>query len=254
MMRRVSMLLAAALTVAAALGAGSAEAKRASDNSWTQIENGNWPDDSNTSDCGPCVKWPNSFYSGEWQYNLAGHAPGYVELISRWAWKSWSGQPFPSPMFEQGTYGCNAQDACVSAKTLKVAYCGTAQEHHTVTNIIDYGWVFLAGGKSYSNGPTAGTTADCNGRSTLLHEVGHVFSEGHSSKTAAIMYKSQQVSDKIDSWAQQELDAVYSSDGCRPCPSLDIQALKAKVTAEAQALYAQLQSTAGQTGTVDAVE
>jgi hypothetical protein len=89
-----------------------------------------------------------------------------------------------------------------------------------------------------------------------MHEVGHVFSEGHSARGYALM--SGTVSndrDKVDNLAKQELDAVYNEDTPafgNPGPTVlaAVQAAKAKALAEAQALYAALLTMTGEGGTV----
>jgi hypothetical protein len=258
-MRRAVVILVALSALVAF--AQPAVAKTGPNYDWTQIDNGNWPSGTHGPDCGPCLKWRNYEYDLVWRYALNGREPGVIERISRWAWDSWGALNYPSPVFTQsGTYGCPpGSDACVNAHLIAGGNCGEAfvdrgpviQNEATIT----YGYVWLASGKTFSNGVDA--NYDCNGRYTLLHEVGHVYSEGHSARGWTLMsgtvYNNKE---QIDGPAKQEIDAVYNEQTPgfgQPGPTVmaAFQQAKAKAAAQAQALWADLQTTTDEGGTVN---
>jgi hypothetical protein len=253
-MRRL-LLLGCVVVLLVAMLSGVAEAKHHPNGDWTQEDNGLWPDPGYNIACNPCVKWANNF-SGTWEYALAGLWPGVYQSISQWAVSSWSGQQYKSPYFGQGPNSnrCNTnnEQLCVTATSnMPDNYCGRATWALNALNQMTHATAFFHSGKTYTNGPNSTTTnsAACDARKIMLHEVGHDYSEGHSARGWTLMFAADNEKEKIDGPAKAELDAVYGglSTGC-PCPSVDLQTLKAKALATAQALYTELLARAEAVG------
>jgi hypothetical protein len=241
-MRR-GLLLGFVIVFTLALAA-PVQAKTGPRNSWTQMEN-TWPQ-SGSPNCNPCVKWPNYFYSGTWHYGMAGDDFFHKQAIA--ATDDWSAQPYPSPILDEGARGCGYDNMCVSAASLPSGYCGVANDVHDSHNYITYGLVRLNLNRYYSDGPSV--NGSCDVRSNYRHEIGHVWSEGHSAIGTDLMYFAQNKQEKIDADAQAELKAVYGTinnnpSGCSAsldaginvCPSV-VLALKQKLAREAESLSA----------------
>jgi hypothetical protein len=254
-MRR-RLLLGCVVVLLVTMLPGAAEALNDPNGDWTQVDNGRWPDPGYNMACNPCLRWAKNV-SGTWEYALAGRWPGVYQSISQWAVASWSGQQYKSPYFSQGPNSDRCLgagvDLCVTATTnMPDDWCGAANHaYNPDTNLITFSNAYFHSGKTYTNGPNSTTTnsAACDARKVMLHEVGHSYSEGHSARGWALMFSKDNEKEKIDGLAKAELDAVYGglSTGC-PCPSVNLQALKAKALATAEALYAQLQAEAEAVG------
>jgi hypothetical protein len=234
-MRRGMLLGVTAALMSTVLVAMPAQAHRAVNNSWTQIENGNWPVNSSNPSCSPCVKWPN-YYSGNWSFGLSKYGFYHTQALS--AMKEWNGQPYPSPVFSEGASGCSSGSICVTARYITPGYCGEAQEAHSGNTIV-YAWSYLGIGLHYIDGPVPPDTAGCDVRQAYHHELGHNWAEGHSSKNYDLMYWSgtKTAIEHVDSDSRHLLSAVYGSFNTGPCaPCLNLQALKQKELQEAASL------------------
>src|SRR5438132_1499825 len=98
MARVLRAVFASLLLVLVALPAQAGH--RALDNSWTQMDNGNWPAATSDPSCHPCVKWPNYFYNYQWSYGLSKYGFYHTQAVS--AIREWNGQPYASPVFDEG--------------------------------------------------------------------------------------------------------------------------------------------------------
>jgi hypothetical protein len=217
-----------------------AQAATGPGNSWTQLDNHNWPDSSSNPNCSPCIRWtksgPNGYYQGSWGYLITGDS--FFHTQAQAAMAEWSGQPYYSPSFSES--GCPA-NICVNAQNLGSTRCGSASySYNTSSNLITHIDVYLNTQKAYSDGPS---TQYCDVRSAYHHEIGHGFSEGHSAVSTDLMYRSQNKQEHVDADAESELRAVYGAisgsggdgGGCPPNPCM-ASALKAKLLRLAQSL------------------
>lgn len=246
MMRRL-WLLALAVVI---LPAFPAHAKTGPGNSWTQLDNHNWyPGSSVSPNCSPCVKWPQRFYDGQWQYNLAGNDFFHTQAVA--AMDEWSGQQYPSPIFEEGPRGCGGH-VCITVASLDPKLCGNAPYVYDSSHIITRGVVNLNSNRFYTDGPAS--DGACNVRWLYRHEIGHVFSEGHSSVKTDLMNGGNNKQEHVDADAQAELEAVYGTfgtngggpSGCNSQPAgCDIAVLKTKLLAIADSLSAVVTNQSG---------
>jgi hypothetical protein len=242
-MRKLSLIVA--LTVTLATLSAPAYAKRASDNSWTQLDNHNWPKSSSDPDCSPCVRWPKGsstdehpYMDGIWNYALSTW-DGRYHTASQRAVYNWSGQPYRSPVFDEGASGSSssvcANHLCVRSETFgsPASVCGvTYPVYDTASNLITRMTVYLGVNQTYWDGPPP-KEVRCNLRSTLAHEVGHAFSEGHSFRATDLMYWGGTNVDQVDPDAELELKAVYGAlptqtSGGGACPCIAIDSIKQK--------------------------
>ena len=206
------------------------------------MENGNWPTVAGSSPgCSPCVKWPNDYYSAVWSYNISKY--GFYHTQAAAAIKEWNGQPYASPMFSEGSPGCSSGSICVTTKSLPSGYCGQAHLSYPDGKTVTYGWVWLGLGIHYVDGSVATyqeqypDTFFCDVRATYHHEVGHAFTEGHSSKNYDLMYSANNKWEKVDNDARHLLSAVYGPVNTgQGCPCLNVTALKQKALQEANSL------------------
>jgi hypothetical protein len=238
-MRR-GLLLGLAIVFTLALIA-PAQAKTGPGNSWTQVENHNWtPGSSVSPKCSPCLKWPNQFYDGVWHYGLAGNDFFHTQAVA--ATQEWNGQQYPSPVLDEGARGCTPGDTsrgnmCISAVSLAPGLCGVANDYaDPQTHLIYHGLVRLNSNRGYTDGPSR--NGSCDLRWAYRHEIGHVWSEGHSAISSDLMHSANNRQEHIDADAQAELKAVYGtfSSGGGGCPCINIQTLKQKMLQEAESL------------------
>jgi len=220
-----------------------AAAKTGAGNSWTQLMNGNYPTDSSNPNCSPCVKWPD-YYESTWSNRLSSTGPFHTDAIA--LMKEWSGQPYKSPVFNEGSRGCvtgNNWDICLTTKFQDKTYCGIATLVNSGTAIA-YVDVFLNSNWGYYDGPVPPGQTGCDLRRVYAHELGHAFSEGHSAIRTDLMCGwldktgCQGSPEHVDADAKAELNAVYGPlpQGGSGCPCLDLAQLKEKLLQEAQAL------------------
>ena len=241
-MRRSLLFSFLAVLMSAAL-VSPARAATGPGNSWTQLDNHNWPDGTSNPNCSPCVRWttygPNGYYEGSWGYLITGAS--FFHTQAQAAMYEWSGQPYYSPVFYESS--CPAS-VCVNAQNLGTSKCGSAPySYNTSTNLITHVDVYLNTQKSYTDGPAS--NGSCDVRHAYHHEVGHGFSEGHSAVSTDLMYRSQTKQEHVDADAESELRAVYGAigggggggggGGCPPNPCMG-SALKAKLLQLAQSL------------------
>ena len=251
------------------LGISVAYAKVGTGNSWTQLENGNWPENSSNPKCETgtsiCVRWStncqNGYFEGYWHYDLV--RPSYWKTAAISAIEEWSGQPFRSPVFTHTPNGCGlaATHICVSEKDAHdPTKCGVATELHYDSGIIHNAWAYANTttiATFYDDGPNkpAPSGYTCPVHHLMLHELGHDWSEGHSALAAALMYSGGNTTEQVDSYADAELNAVYGrvaysgsgGTGCSStsdtsieyCPQAVLN-IKAKLLQEGRALYDQV--------------
>jgi hypothetical protein len=165
-------------------------------NSWTQLDNHNWPAGSSNPNCSPCVRWTKSgrygYYEGTWGYLITGASFFHTDAQS--AMDEWSGQSYYSPVFLESS--CSA-DVCINAKNLGTTACGAEVPFYdTGTHLLYHADVFLNTQKGYADGPA--TSPSCDARSAYHHEIGHAFSEGHSAVSTDLMYTAQNRQEHVD--------------------------------------------------------
>lgn len=247
----IALLLAATIfvlphsPVSAASGAGG---------SWTQLYNNNYPVGSKNANCSPsgqpgqtlCVAWPKNFFGG---YGIQIPNGSWFTTDARDAYVEWNAQPFQSPYLQEDSSSQCAGNSCVNTGSLSATLCAQASVYTNNGNagpIIQGGLVTLNSNMTFTDGPTG----SCDLRSVARHEIGHVWSEGHSSVTSDLMYYNDSKVEYVDGDADLELDAVYGpmngggGGGCAgltegtavtvPCIALLAQ-LKAKALQEVQA-------------------
>jgi hypothetical protein len=135
---------------------------------------------------------------------------------------------------------------------LNADLCGQEHPEYYNSGIIYHGTTWRnADGRTYYDGAVPPGKVGCNMRHTYLHELGHAWSEGHSSISTALMYPTANAATGVDGYAAAELNAVYGAlassgsggSGCYSssdtsiayCPSAVLEA-KAKLLQEAQAV------------------
>jgi len=251
----------AALVVMLGVSAG---AKVGTGNSWTQLENGNYPQDSKDPHCETaprvCIRWSTNgsrgYFEGYWHYDV--HQPeSYWKTDAISAVGEWGGQPYRSPVFTHTPNACglSATHVCISEQDLlNPAYCGDGPSNHYNSGIIYHGWVRLntPGAHFYDDRKPKPTGGNCALHTVLLHELGHDWSEGHSAVPSALMSVNGGGAEDVDAYAQGELKAVYgqlaysgnTGGGCSYtsetsvayCPSGALE-YKAKLLEEAKAMW-----------------
>lgn len=223
--RRSLIGFMATLTVMAAqIGIGGTLAASAStaggcDNGtcrWTQLENGNWPDNSSDPSCSPCASWPvngdgsvqNVYYFNAWQGQGS-----MFENETNWAANTWGNEPYESPTTEE----CNGCGTSITynAQSMASNLCGQTYLSYNVTQ---GGQAAITGATVYLNTNAADGYVDgpsdsraCDLRDTLLHETGHVFGEGHSSVNSDLMYPATNNVESVDQDAEDMMAEVYGS-------------------------------------------
>jgi hypothetical protein len=229
--------LAAVVIGAALLAArpGVAHAKTGPGARWTQQDNGNYPASTSNPNCSPCLKWDNDLY---WvTYFNAFTQPTFRKATDA-AVSQWSSQPYRSPAFvKDQSKGGNA-NLVVTANDLSSygKVCGIEfTSYNSGTRAIFRTRVYLNTRMPFYTDPAVG---GCNVTTTLLHEVGHAFAEGHSSLTTDLMYKAAKTSNQsIDADAKAMLAAVYGplprSGGCNAVSSLVGSAAKVAMVGRA---------------------
>ena len=216
-----------------------AQAATGPGNSWTQLDNHNWPAGTSNPNCSPCVRWtksgPNGYYQGSWGYLITGAS--FFHTQAQAAMAEWSGQPYYSPTFNESSCPANV---CVNAQNLGTL-CGIAYpSYDPSTHLINHADVYLNTQQAYSDGPSS---QYCDVRWTYRHEMGHAFSEGHSAVRADLMWTNSNNVEHVDADAQSELRAVYGAisgsggegGSCPPNPC-GASALKVKLLRLAQSL------------------
>jgi hypothetical protein len=230
-MRRGAALVALAAIMLATFGVVPAGAKTGPKNSWTQADNGAWPQSAHGPDCGPCLKWPNGEYEYRWSYGFGDDK--VYHPAARAAVNEWSGQMYKSPMFSETGHSCvnsSYENLCVRGnENLKSTYCGASHVSWTTGNLIYYGWAELNSGRhDFHDGPPPAETGGCDIRTVWYHEVGHAYGEGHSSVYTDLMCgyldgSCRGFPEHVDADAQGMLKAVYGpvsgESTCSDCPS-----------------------------------
>jgi hypothetical protein len=211
------------------LASAPAPAKTGPNNSWTQWFNGNWPANSGNPNCSPCVQWPEEFYSGSWvDYLTCNCSNDFFRSDATSAMDEWSGQQYKSPIFSEDSGSCSGDSVCVTAAALGSGLCGWTTASANSSNVMVHATVELNTQVGYVDGPA---TNGCDARDTLHHEIGHAFSEGHSSVSTALMFTNNNNIEHVDAYAQGELNAVYgpvssgSSGGGNGCLGTDSSSL-----------------------------
>jgi hypothetical protein len=216
--RRAKALPAAVLVMIAVLVVrpGPAKALTGPGARWTQQDNGDWPTHSSNPNCGPCLKWDNDLY---WVTYFNGFAQATFKRAADGAVSQWSSQPYRSPAFVKDQSKSGDANLVISAKDLSSLGkpCGIEYTSYVLgTRAIYQTRVFLNAAQRFYTDPSVG---GCNVTTTLLHEVGHAFAEGHSSLTTDLMYRAARTSNQsVDADAKAMLAAVYgrlpNSGGC----------------------------------------
>lgn len=198
--------------------ASPAEAARGVDNSWTQLDNHNWPADSSNPDCSPCVRWStsgqNGYFIGTWGILITGASVFHSRAQA--AISEWSGQPYRSPSFNERS-GCSSTNICIGARDLGDRACGVGSVEYSGT-LVYHAWTYLNTRKRFYDGRAPSGSGGCDLRATYHHEIGHNYAEGHSSVKTALMYPTQSPQEHVDGPAQAMLNKVYGSfSGCSSC-------------------------------------
>jgi hypothetical protein len=202
---------------------------------YTQISNNNWPSGSTDPDChNMCMWWPRAPQTGDpiyisytLQVGNTNRAQFYSDAQS--ALYAWSGQPYNSPW----AHDCSADNSCGNPSIfVRGGHYGNSQSAGCgQSNVINYAsnnGVFSTYSDYNFDQPFSQGTNNygaCNAIATIYHEVGHTFTEGHSTVPSDVMYWQNQSVTTIDGDAQRYLNAMYgpyqghshSGSGCSHC-------------------------------------
>jgi hypothetical protein len=188
---------------------------------YTQIESGNWPGNSSSPQCGStCWFWwmPNGG-PGNVDADFTGAYPNvsgvdfYNDLLT--AMHGWGSQPYNSPlMYQCGGSNCQYSQVHVGSKdegsgrsyscALTYVYADSNTHYVTSSTIM----LNNNGGVWWVDGPT-GSQGGCDAKSMAYHEEGHVFTLGHSSANADVMYWGGGDVSTVTGNAQTGLNAIY---------------------------------------------
>jgi hypothetical protein len=170
---------------------------------WTQLEN-SWPDN-NFPSCSPCVAYGRYLtLNASINQSNVNRVAFHDDMAN--AVYSWSGQTYNSPWFNDCK--CGSAFLNINAYHYGAGVCGEGDVSYDSSslNIVgasaDYNIDV-----TYVDSPNSAGT--CDARSTAVHEVGHAFTEGHSSYPSDVMNWKDCMCATIDQDAQSMLNAVY---------------------------------------------
>lgn len=205
---------------------------------YTQVDSGNWPGGSSSPQCGStCWYWwmPNGG-PGNVDADFTGAYPNvsgvdfYNDLLT--AMHGWASQPYNSPlMYQCGGSNCQYSQVHLGSKdegSGRTASCGLAYVNADPnTRNVTSATIMLNNNSAvrWVDGPT-GSQGGCNAKSIAYHEEGHVFTLGHSSVSADVMYWGGGDVSAVTGSAQTGLNAIYGpynghggSGGGGACPN-----------------------------------
>lgn len=171
---------------------------------WTQLEN-SWPDN-NFPSCSPCVAYRRYLtLNASINQSNVNHVAYHDDMAN--AVYSWSGQTYNSPWFNDCK--CGSAFLNINATHQGAGVCGEGGVSYDANNgntivgaVANYNL-----DATYVDSPNSAGT--CDARSTAVHEVGHAFTEGHSSYPSDVMDWQDCMCATIDQDAQSMLNAVY---------------------------------------------
>jgi hypothetical protein len=196
------------------------------DCNWTQINNNNWPANSQSPDCGNQCSWYVGGYGHggctwySWTDNVTYSVSGidFNGAADR-AIKGWSALPYCSPGWVK-CQGCSGDmltvqdaneadpNACGMGWTVTAWQNGGQQyDNHIVSSTLEYN---NSSSGTWSPGPPDQTGIWCDVIHIALHEGGHAMGEGHSTiNNQGTMYWGGNVQESIDGDAEAMLNSVY---------------------------------------------
>ncbi|HXA28463.1 MAG TPA: matrixin family metalloprotease [Candidatus Angelobacter sp.] len=204
---------------------------------FTQLDpNHNWPWDGSAPQCQTCAWWDmpggkpgnvDADFSG-----IGNSANGAVrfndDLIN--AMYDWASQPYNSPLMYQCS-GSNCQysqihdgwkdEGSTGSFPCALTYVYVDSSSRVTSSTIMYN---NNGGVRWWDGPPASGQRGCDAKSIAYHEEGHVYTLGHSSVAADVMYWSGNTVASVTADAQNGLNAIYgpytgNSGGNGSCPN-----------------------------------
>ena len=222
------------------------------DCNWTQIDNANWPSNSQSPNCTQYCAWYIGGYGhGNCQWYQWTDNVNYSDFPNTSGVdfdgaadkeiKQWGAEPYCSPGWGK-CQGCSGDMLTVrDANEPDPSWCGTGNaltawnvngqqyDNHVVSSYLEYN--NHVGGTWYP-GPPTNSGFFCDVYAIAAHEAGHAMTEGHASLNSAdIMYwGGGGTDDKIDGDATAMLNSVYgpyhqnggsgSGGGCSGCNSM----------------------------------
>jgi hypothetical protein len=188
---------------------------------YTQVDSGNWPGSSSSPQCGStCWFWwmPNGG-PGNVDADFTGAYPNasgvdfYNDLPT--AMHGWASQTYNSPwMYQCGGSNCQYSQVHVGSKdegSGRTYSCGLTYVYaDSNTNYVTSATIMLNnnGAVRWVDGPT-GSQGGCDAKSMAFHEEGHVYTLGHSSVNADVMYWGGGDVSTVTGNSQTGLNAIY---------------------------------------------
>lgn len=195
---------------------------------WTQIDNGNWqPNSGMDPSChSHCEMWWQTSDDRLPYYNSWSGTGSIFDHAVDWAAATWDQVPEDTPNFYRSSNSSGAY-VVYTATSLGSGVCGlthVASEYQSGSmyflQVVD---IYVNSDALYYDGPVPGNAdqskTNCDIRSSMLHETGHSYGEGHSSVNADVMYPHDNDATSIDGDATNMLAQVYGypQSGCDSC-------------------------------------
>ncbi|HEV7678105.1 MAG TPA: matrixin family metalloprotease [Candidatus Dormibacteraeota bacterium] len=188
---------------------------------WSQSDNHNWQPNQNQD--------PHCYNMCEmWQQNCAdrlgywnGYGGGVFQRRADWAVQTWNAVPECTPNYFKT--GDSSAPISFVAASLGQNSCGlTSVKGYQNGSIFYLQQVTISVNSDlpYWDGPVPNGQHGCNLPTSLLHETGHSFGEGHSSVTSDVMYVTNDSNAmSIDADAHHMLAATYGYNSPNSCES-----------------------------------
>jgi len=169
---------------------------------WTQLDN-SWPQN-NYPSCSPCTAYRrNLTLSASINQSNTNQITFHDDMAN--AVYNWSGQTYNSPWFNDCK--CGSAFLNINATHQGAGVCGEGGVTTDSNNAIVGAYANYNIDTTYVDSPNS--AGKCDARSVAVHEVGHAFTEGHSSYPSDVMNWQDCQCITVDQDAQSMLNAVY---------------------------------------------